>query len=93
MQERSFRNAGIVEKALLIVAIIGAVNWGLIGFFNWNLVDALFGGGTAEETSNASRIVYAIVGLAGLVALFMLPVLRPRSGADYDEMAREARSY
>jgi hypothetical protein len=63
-------------KALLIVAIIGAVNWGLIGFFNWNLVDAIFGGGAREMTSGFSRVIYALVGLAGLASL--IPLLRRR---------------
>lgn len=62
-------------KAVLLIASIGAINWGLIGFFNWNLVDAIFGGGAREMTSAASRVVYAIVGLAGLVALYKLPRL------------------
>lgn len=64
-----------LAKTLIVLAIIGALNWGLIGFFNFNLVDAIFGGGSAEETSIASRIVYAIVGLAGLFALATLPRL------------------
>lgn len=93
MKERNIRSAGILEKALLIIAIVGAVNWGLIGFFDFNLVDAIFGGGTSEETSAASRVVYAIVGVAGLLALFMLPLLRARSSADLDGAMREARSY
>ena len=59
-------------KTAMVVAIIGALNWGLIGFFNWNLVDAIFGGGTAEMTSTASRVVYALVGLAGLGSLYLL---------------------
>ena len=67
---------GIAAKTFLVVAIIGAVNWGLIGFFNFNLVDAIFGGGSAEETSGFSRVVYALVGVAGLVGLLMLPRLR-----------------
>ncbi len=66
-------------KALLIVSIVGAVNWGLIGFFNWNLVDAIFGGGAREETSGLSRVIYAIVGLCGLGCLAML--FRPRERA------------
>jgi len=45
----------------LILVIIGAINWGLIGFFGFNLVDTLFGVGTA-----LSRIIYALVGLSGL---------------------------
>jgi uncharacterized membrane protein YuzA (DUF378 family) len=62
-------------KAALALAIIGAVNWGLIGFFNWNLVDAIFGGDPREMTSTASRVVYALVGIAGLLAAFYLPRL------------------
>jgi uncharacterized protein len=61
-----------LTKALLTIAIIGAINWGLVGFFNWNLVDAIFGGGAREETSAFSRVIYAIVGLAGLAAIPML---------------------
>ncbi len=59
-------------KILTFIAIVGAINWGLIGLFNWNLVDALFGGGTQEETSSASRVVYALVGLSGLASLVLL---------------------
>ncbi len=50
----------------LTIAIIGAVNWGLIGFFDWNLVASLFG-----SMSLVSRIVYALVGLCGLYLLTM----------------------
>jgi uncharacterized membrane protein YuzA (DUF378 family) len=64
-----------LTKVLLTIAIIGALNWGLIGFFNFNLVDAIFGGGAREETSGFSRFIYAIVGLSGLVAAFLLPRL------------------
>lgn len=45
----------------LTIAIIGAVNWGLIGFFNFNLVSWLFG-----DMSWLSRIIYGLVGLCGL---------------------------
>jgi uncharacterized membrane protein YuzA (DUF378 family) len=69
--------AAKMAKTALVLAIIGAVNWGLIGFFNWNLVDAIFGGGTREQTSAGSRVIYAIVGLAGLAAIPMLRALLP----------------
>jgi uncharacterized membrane protein YuzA (DUF378 family) len=69
---------GALSKTLIVVAVVGALNWGLIGFFNFNLVDAIFGGGSIEQTSSLSRIVYAIVGLCGLGALAMLPRLRER---------------
>lgn len=75
-------------RTLLVIGLIGALNWGLIGFFNWNLVDAIFGGGAREETSAISRAIYALVGLAGLAALFFLPRIvarfpehRPHHGA------------
>ncbi len=45
----------------LTIAIIGAINWGLIGFFNFDLVAFLFG-----DMSMLSRIVYGLVGLCGL---------------------------
>lgn len=61
-----------LAKVVLTIAIIGALNWGLIGFFNWNLVDAIFGGGAREQTSAFSRVIYAIVGLAGLAAIPLL---------------------
>lgn len=69
-------------KAALVVAVIGAINWGLVGFFNFNLVDALLGGGSAEETSTASRVIYALVGLAGLAALPLLKAVLPFRSTD-----------
>ena len=52
-----------LDGTALTIGIIGAVNWGLIGFFNFNLVSFLFG------SNWFSRIVYAIVGLCGLYLL------------------------
>ena len=75
-------NADATSKLLkiaLALAIIGAINWGLVGFFNWNLVDSILGGGSREDTSTASRVIYAIVGLAGLAAIPMLKAI-PRLG-------------
>ena len=48
----------------LTIAIIGAVNWGLIGLFGFNLVAALFG-----SMSLLSRLVYGLVGLSGIYLL------------------------
>ncbi len=50
-----------INYIALAIAIIGAVNWGLIGIFNFNLVSFLFG-----QMSWLSRIVYTLVGLSGL---------------------------
>lgn len=55
------------QKTTLIFTIIGAINWGLIGFFNFNLVESLFG-----PTSVIPSIIYAIVGICGLVNIGVL---------------------
>ena len=54
----------IVDRIALILIIIGALNWGLIGFFNFNLVAWIFGSGAW-----LSRIIYALVGICGLYLL------------------------
>ena len=55
----------------LILTIIGALNWGLIGLFNWNLVEAIFGGSVAMP-SMLSRIIYNLVGLSELYLLLTM---------------------
>lgn len=54
-------NSKCFDYTALTIVIIGAINWGLIGFFNFNLVSFLFG-----QASWISRIIYAIVGLCGI---------------------------
>jgi len=56
----------------MILVIIGAINWGLIGFFQFDLVAAIFGG----QSAIVSRIIYALVGLAGLWAIMLVPRVR-----------------
>lgn len=56
-----------LQKATLIFTIIGAINWGLVGFFDFNLVESLFG-----DNSVLPNIVYAIVGICGLVNIGIL---------------------
>lgn len=57
----------IIDKIALVLIIIGALNWGLIGFFQFDLVATLFGNMTA-----ISRIVYALVGISGLWGIKLL---------------------
>ncbi len=57
----------IIDTIALILIIIGAINWGLIGFFEFNLVDTLFG-----TMSIISRIIYALVGISGLWGIKLL---------------------
>ena len=56
----------------LTLIIVGALNGGLIGFFNFDLVSAIFGGGL----NWIARIIFAVVGLAGIYGLFMYGHLR-----------------
>jgi len=49
-------------KSSLVISIIGCLNWGLVGLFNFNLVEYLFGDGTI-----LTRIVYVLVMLSGLI--------------------------
>lgn len=57
----------VIDTIALILVIIGAINWGLIGLFDFNLVDTLFG-----VMSVLSRIIYILVGLSGLWAIKLL---------------------
>ena len=53
-----------MDAIILTLVIVGALNWGLIGFFDFDLVQSLFGQG-----SWVSRILFAVVGLSGLWSL------------------------
>ncbi|MCR1934705.1 DUF378 domain-containing protein [Clostridium tepidum] len=63
----------------LTLVIIGAINWGLIGFFGFDLVATLFG-----SMSAFTRIIYALVGIAGLYAISFY-------GRDRNEEPREEK--
>jgi uncharacterized membrane protein YuzA (DUF378 family) len=68
-----------IQRIALVLTIIGAINWGLIGFFGFNLVAAIFG-----DDSALTRIIYGLVGIAGLINLGLL--FKPS-----EEVAREPR--
>lgn len=57
-----------MDRLSLVLVIIGAINWGLIGLFQFDLVAFLFGG----QGALISRIVYAVVGAAGLWSISLL---------------------
>jgi uncharacterized membrane protein YuzA (DUF378 family) len=57
----------ILNKATLLLLIVGGLNWGLVGLAGFDLVAALFG-----DMSPLSRIVYALVGLSALWQIFPL---------------------
>lgn len=68
-----------INVIALILVIVGAINWGLVGAFAFDLVAALFG-----DMSVVTRVIYVLVGLAGLYlvfAAFMSPDRTPASAA------------
>ena len=58
----------VIDNIALALVIVGALNWGSIGLFGFDIVAALFGG----QLSAMSRIVFSIVGLAGLWSIGLL---------------------
>lgn len=61
-------NMGALKRIALVLLIIGGINWGLIGLFQFDLVAAIFGG----QDSALSRVVYTLVGLSSLYCLTLL---------------------
>ncbi|WP_019392776.1 DUF378 domain-containing protein [Priestia filamentosa] len=57
-----------LQKGALVLSIIGAINWGLVGLFQFDLVATLFGGSDAI----LARIVYVLVAIAGLINIGLL---------------------
>ena len=57
-----------MKKIMLILVIIGALNWGFIGFFGYDVISSIFGSGLEV----VSRIMFAVVGLAGLYSISFL---------------------
>jgi hypothetical protein len=58
-----------LDFVALVLIVIGGLNWGLVGLFNWNLVDAIFGFGVL------ARIVYILVGASAVYAAVRSPHL------------------
>ena len=56
-----------LQKICLCITIIGAINWGLVGLLEFNLVEAIFG-----TTSIIPRVIYSLVGLTGLINVGIL---------------------
>ncbi|MBU8878996.1 DUF378 domain-containing protein [Bacillus sp. FJAT-29790] len=68
----------IINRIALALTIIGAINWGLIGFFKFDLVGAIFGG----QGAFLSRVIFGIVGLSGLACVALL--FEPMRNVDQD---------
>jgi uncharacterized membrane protein YuzA (DUF378 family) len=64
------KNLTTMDWLALVLVVVGALNWGLVGAFNFNLVSAIFG-----DMSSIARIVYVLVGLSAVYVLLTLPKL------------------
>lgn len=64
------RKLNILELITLILVLVGALNWGLVGIFGFDLVATIFG-----DMSVLSRIVYALVGISAVVFAMSVPSL------------------
>lgn len=67
-----------MDRLALVLVIIGALNWLLVGLFQFDLVASLFGG----QGALLSRIVYTLVGVAGIWSISLLFRDRQKAGAD-----------
>ena len=58
----------VLHRIALALVVIGAINWGLIGFFRFDLISAIFGG----QAAFLSRVIFGLVGLSGLACIALL---------------------
>jgi len=61
-----------INKIALFLVIVGALNWLFVGLFEWDLVAFIFGGETLRVSNFLMRIVYSLVGIAGLYCIGFL---------------------
>jgi uncharacterized protein len=80
---------GVLRRIALLLVIIGAINWGLIGLFNFDLVAAIFGG----QDSLLSRVIYSLVGLSGLICLSLLFAPMHTQERDMDRQGTRNMNY
>ena len=68
----------MLDRTSLVITIIGAINWLLVGLFEFDLVAYICGG----QTATISRVIYTVVGIAGLWCISLL--FRQRVPADQE---------
>lgn len=71
-----------IDWVFLVLTLVGALNWGLVGLFGFDLVAALFGGMTT-----GARIIYTIIGLSAVCAI--IEIARHLHASTYAETRRE----
>lgn len=75
-----------LQKIALALTIIGALNWGLVGLFNFNLVEAIFG-----VDALLTKVIYSFVGLAGIINIGLL--LTPFTSNNQNKKYEKSVSY
>ncbi len=71
----------ILRYTAYTLVLVGALNWGLIGFFDFNLVEAIFG-----DMTLLSRIVYSTVGISAIITALMMhhcDTVQKKEGCEY----------
>ncbi len=67
---------GIVNMVAPILVSVGAINWGLIGLFEYNFIEEVFSdGGSALHTSTLAKIIYILIGASAIYTLGLIPRL------------------
>lgn len=81
------KNLTGLDWTAMALLIAGGINWGLIGFFNFDLIAALFG-----PLTGISRFIYAIVGLSALYMAFDAFQLGHKTSSDYHHTTHPSRA-
>jgi hypothetical protein len=68
------KKMNIIDWIAFILVIIGALNWALVGIFNFDLVAVIFG-----YTTIITRVIYTVVGVAGLYMIASVAMMKPKS--------------
>lgn len=71
----------VIRKIALVILIIGGLNWGLVGLFDFNLVGFLFDG----ISEIISRVIYSLVGLAGIASIVTWAIPETEEALNYTQ--------
>ena len=64
-----------LDKTAYVLVVIGGINWGLIGFFEWSFVDEIF-------STSLARVIYGVVGVAALYMVWQMLVMMAKENKD-----------
>lgn len=83
----------VIGRIGVVLAVLGALNWLLVGLFEWNLVRAVFtDSATQNVASLGERITYIVVGIGGVVAIPMIAATLSRGRTRREEYGGDVRS-